>query len=585
VDNQGNVYVAGYVTTVNEGKNYALIKYDANGNMEWSREYNGLASLDDEAVQLVINDDNKIFVTGSAVHDSNTDFVTLGYDENGNLFNEIAFDGDAGLDDIPNNMAIDLEGNIIVVGQSQTGGPYFDNVTVKYTVHEKPNTVISDNGVPIRNNKHILVQFDTSAINKTRIDQRNFKAGMLEDFVKPYVIDSLNEQLDFETSRLHTYKIFSRMTTADSISTTRLGDEIRIPDYWAWLQIVVPDEEDDEIVLDSLNNMNDSIVKHAEFNTLYTLDSNDPLLTAEQASLVYNASFPDEPHINAEAAWAIETGKDYVKVGVFDEPIYWQHEDFGNGTFSGSKIVGGWDFFNDVNAQDAVPKTNHGTAVAGIIGAKRNNNTGIAGIAGGDVDNDQNTGAQLFSMGITMPFVQGIGDTIYVISMNDAMSSIVEGAVETPNYGYGLHIQNASWSGNENSQNPPTMGLRLAVHTAWRNHSIFVASRGNTGDDELRYPACYPDRHVISVMANGTNKNLAHGPLNNNTTNGFSSSYGGNADVMAPGITSLVTTTTSPDFIASYSDNCTSSAHPDYQCFWGTSAAAPHISGVAAADV
>lgn len=582
VDDQGNVYVAGYVTTLNEGKNYSLLKFDSNGNLDWTREYNGMASQDDEAIQLVITDGSKIVVTGSVVHGSSSDFVTLVYDENGEIINEISFDGAAGLNDSPTNMAIDLEGNIIVVGQTQTGGSNYDNVTVKYTLHEKPQTSIFDNDIPYRVDKQVIIHFDTSAINRTRIDERNFRAGRLEDFVKPYVIDSLNEHLDFETSQLQTFKIFTRLTTADSLSLTRLGDTIRMPEYWSWLKVVLPEKEDDEVVLDSLNNMNDSIVKWAEFNFLYTPDSNDPLLQSnEQSSLVYNTAFPDEPHINAENAWAIETGKDYVKVGVFDAVIHWAHEDFGDGTFAGSKITGGWDFHNNMSINNQTDVlSNHGTAVAGIIGAIRNNGTGIAGIAGGDWDNDQNSGVQLFSMAISKPAIDPFtGDTLsYVINLDAAIEAIVEGAANSPNFGYGLHVQNHSWGSETGS-----VALNSAVETAWRHHSVFIASRGNDGDDVPKYPACYADEQVISVMANGDDKNLAH-ENNNNTVPLMNSSYGGGADMMAPGITSLVTTTTSPDYIYDYSavDNCTSSLHPDYQCFFGTSASAPHVSGVAA---
>lgn len=582
VDSQGNVYVAGYVTTLNEGKNYSLLKFDSNGNLDWSREYNGMASQDDEAIQLVITDDSKIVVTGSAVHGSTSDFVTLVYNENWEIINEISFNGTAGLNDTPTNMAIDLEGNIIVVGQTQTAGANYDNITVKYTLHEKPQTSIFDNDIPYRVNKQVIIHFDTSAINRTRIDERNFRAGRLEDFVKPYVIDSLNEQLDFETSQLQTFKIFTRLTTADSLSLTRLGDTIRMPEYWSWLKVVLPEKEEDEVVLDSLNNMNDSIVKWAEFNFLYTPDSNDPLLQSnEQSSLVYNTAFPDEPHINAENAWAIETGKDYVKVGVFDAVIHWAHEDFGDGTFAGSKITGGWDFHNNISINNQTDVLdNHGTAVAGIIGAIRNNGTGIAGIAGGDWNNNQNSGVQLFSMAIFEPAIDPFtGDTLrYVISLDAAIEAIVEGAANSPNFGYGLHVQNHSWSGETGS-----VALNSAVETAWRNHSVFVCSRGNLGNDALRYPACYADEHVISVMANGANKNLAR-IVNNNTTNEFESSWGSQSDFMAPGISSLITTTTAAEYIYDYSggDNCTPSLHPDYQCFSGTSAASPHVSGVAA---
>src|SRR5690606_26139306 len=92
--------------------------------------------------------------------------------------------------------------------------------------------------------------------------------------------------------------------------------------------------------------------------------------------------------INVEPAWEYETGKSYVKVGVFDSGILWPHEDFAlNDGSPSNTFVEGWDFEPPAGPLVGSPEfgdsTGHGTRCAGIIGALRNNNKGIAGIAGG----------------------------------------------------------------------------------------------------------------------------------------------------------------------------------------------------------
>lgn len=568
-DSQGNVYVTGFISNPNEGKNYALLKYNSSGVLQWSREFNGLANLDDEAVQLVIDASDNIFVTGAARNTNNSDYVTLGYTPSGELFAQVSYNGPQGLNDKPTAIAIDLDGNFIVVGQTAVQGGKFKNRTVKYARYEKSFDPVMVNGVASHNRGEVIIRFDRDAIIHAAIDKKEFEAGTLRDFVTQNTLTEMSNKLQMEVSRLETYKIFRRMTTADTISVTRLGDTIRIDDFWATLSVFFPENYDEQTVADSLSAIADSIIHYAHLNGIIERHNipNDPLVTIEQAGLIPTTSFPNA-HISIEDAWDIEVGQSHTKVGVFDDPIYWAHEDFGDGTYNGSKIKGGWDYYNNVHISSVLsPGSSHGTSVAGLIGALRNNNTGIAGIAGGDVDGANNTGVQLFSMGI---FSNG-----YFSSISIAAASIVEGATNTGTYGYGLNIQNHSWGGPQ-----PFQVMEDAVATAWRNHCVLVASRGNRGhlDNAINYPACYSDIMILNTGASGFNGQ------HKNTTNGdlftsWASSFGGEVDFVAPGCTELVTTPYNP---ASPYWWANTSSLGGYYTFTGTSAAAPHVAGVAA---
>ncbi|MCE9539117.1 MAG: S8 family peptidase [Bacteroidetes bacterium] len=141
--------------------------------------------------------------------------------------------------------------------------------------------------------------------------------------------------------------------------------------------------------------------------------------------------------------------------------------------------------------------------------------------------------------------------------------------ISTSSGGYGLNIMSNSWGIVSNAPAPIIAGftgiLHDAVEFANNNKVTFIVSRGNDGNDEAKYPACYSDQLVINVSASGTDGQYKS---TSNGDNWWASSYGKEVDIMAPGTTELVTTL--------------QSGTNDYRTFNGTSAATPHVAGVAA---
>ncbi|MDQ2795052.1 MAG: S8 family peptidase, partial [Bacteroidota bacterium] len=233
-----------------------------------------------------------------------------------------------------------------------------------------------------------------------------------------------------------------------------------------------------------------------------------------------------------------------------------------------SVVVAGHDYVTNGPRYTIRDTQGHGTAVAGIIAARRNNATGIAGIAGGDYD------ASLTQNGVQLVDLK-LGN---IIPTSVAISAIVEGATfssAASGYGFGLHVMNHSWGAPLSSE-----ALKDAMRTAYRNGCVFVASRGNGpplySPTDLLYPACYAENWVVSVGASGRDgqhKAPGNGNPNDNTDNTYESSYGGGVDLIAPGTNALVYTTRS---------QFSGSGSGQYIGFNGTSAAAPHVSGVAA---
>lgn len=278
------------------------------------------------------------------------------------------------------------------------------------------------------------------------------------------------------------------------------------------LEIAVPDDVSVEEYIVSLENTGDFEI--VEFDT-YIKSCMSPNDT------YYNNQW-GPGHIHADAAWEITTGSPSVKIAVIEDSGFeLYHPDLNNGsdTYSNISVSEGVDY---VFPFDFTPTGNHGTLVAGIIGAKTNNGIGIAGIAGGN----NCEGSKI------IPY--------HAISGSQTISAIRD-AVDK-----GAKVINMSYSATEN------FFYNLALAYAHENGVTLVCSSGKTGDSIIAYPAS--SEYTIAVGAIDSSNDLAVG-----------SNYGNGLDLVAPG-----------DGIKSTSLN------NGYDYDDGTSFAAPHVSGVVA---
>jgi len=120
VDSAGNVYVL--ATTAGSGSDYLTLKYNTNGVLLWSQQYNGGGT--ETAVDLALDSAGNVIVTGT----SNNDYLTVKYNANGGLLWFRRYDG--GGTETAAALTVDSAGNIIVTG---TGGN--DYLTLKYNAN------------------------------------------------------------------------------------------------------------------------------------------------------------------------------------------------------------------------------------------------------------------------------------------------------------------------------------------------------------------------------------------------------------------------------------------------------------------
>lgn len=262
------------------------------------------------------------------------------------------------------------------------------------------------------------------------------------------------------------------------------------------------------------------------------LQADPRTLAAERNALLSAMIVPDDPiykefqwglrKIGMEAVWDVTTGSPDVIVAVLDTGVDEAHPDLE------PNVIEGYDFVND--DPDAWDDSSHGTHVAGVIAALGNNGEGTAGIAW-----------RSKIMPVKVLDAKGLGPDAAV---SKGMIYAVENKAKIINLSSGTPYQSRL--------------LDEAVRFAERRGVMVVAAAGNTGDkgNEVIYPAAYP-----TVMAVGATDEKDTAPPFSQRQPYVAISAPG-VDIPGP----------------AWRD----AGNGPYILHTGTSAAAPHVSGLAA---
>ena len=135
VGGTGDIYVTGSTQSANSSFDYTTIKYQSNGNQQWVERFNGASNGIDVAVKVVTDVLGDVYVLGNSFIGTNSNFLTVKYDNTGDELWTMEFDGVAGGPEKATDLVVDPSLNVYVTGQSFNGSN-FDFATVKYSLKE-----------------------------------------------------------------------------------------------------------------------------------------------------------------------------------------------------------------------------------------------------------------------------------------------------------------------------------------------------------------------------------------------------------------------------------------------------------------
>ena len=133
VDDLNYIYVSGKVKNLGNGEDFFLGRYTPNGDLDWDFIYQSPTNGFDEAKKTIVNDDFEVYTSGySNLTSSGDDYVTFRLDTSGTQIWFTRFDGPASASDQMSDFQIDVSGNLFVTGSSVGSGTNRDYSTIKY---------------------------------------------------------------------------------------------------------------------------------------------------------------------------------------------------------------------------------------------------------------------------------------------------------------------------------------------------------------------------------------------------------------------------------------------------------------------
>ncbi|WIA21831.1 hypothetical protein OEZ85_004207 [Tetradesmus obliquus] len=300
------------------------------------------------------------------------------------------------------------------------------------------------------------------------------------------------------------------------------------------------------------NIKDDSYVEYSEPNFLLNASqatTNDPYYASLWGMMDADAG------ANAKGAWAAGyTNCSGVVVGVVDTGIQITHPDLAAAVWTNPGEIAsngvdddnngliddasGWDFRNDDKTPYDDIYDDHGTHVAGTIGAQGNNGVGVVGVC---------------QRGVKIIPVKFMGTSSRSGTISDAAAALWYLLDLKSRYNLNLVATQNSWGGGGFSQ---TLYDAISAHNT--AGILFVAAAGNSAADtdaSINYPSGYNLPNIISVGSHAQN----------GAVSSFSNFGATSVDLFAPGSSILST----------YPSNAISTLS-------GTSMAAPHVTGAIA---
>ena len=252
----------------------------------------------------------------------------------------------------------------------------------------------------------------------------------------------------------------------------------------------------------------------------------------------------DSADVQALEAWEITRASESILVAVLDTGVDSDHPDLQDNLLSGWNTI---DNTDDTDPTALQSNADHGTKVAGIIAAVGNNDEGIIGVA---------PGARL----VPYKAVAAGADSTHEDHIVAALDSCIQRQVNVINISHRF----------ENDAGQYFLQVEQKLLEAIAAGITVVCSAGNDDTSRVYFPASMQGTIAVGASTMCDERKSTDSCDGNIYPTYFpGSNYGPELDLVAPG---TVIRTTDPAIFGL----------PDYTWFFGTSSAAPIVSGVAA---
>jgi uncharacterized delta-60 repeat protein len=179
-DANNNIYAVGSTVNPNTDRDWLIIKYNSQSQVQWRKIFSAPGGGPDEAKKVLIHPNGNIVVTGYGNNKFvGNDFWTMMLSPSGDtLWTDLYNSPTTNLYDEPNGMVIDSQGNIIITGESDQDPSAFlnnDFLTVKYSATGALSWAVRYNAQSNDNDRSMAVAVDAS--NNIYITGRSFNGS------------------------------------------------------------------------------------------------------------------------------------------------------------------------------------------------------------------------------------------------------------------------------------------------------------------------------------------------------------------------------------------------------------------------